>query len=65
MNQYSKPLVIGLMIVGLIGLSGLSISAMARNQTDGNQTGGSSDNMTAGGGNRRSAFQFNPWTAKA
>ena len=49
MNQYSKPLV-GLMIIGLVALSGMSLSAVAQNQTSDNQTGGS-DNMTAGGGN--------------
>ena len=50
MNQYSKPLVLGLMIVGLIALSGLSVSAVAQNQTGGNQTNGG-DNMTEGGQN--------------
>ena len=51
MNQYFKPLVIGLVTIGLFALSGLSVSAVAQNQTGGNQTSGSSDNMTAGGGN--------------
>ena len=48
MNQYFKPLVIGLMIIGLISLSNLSVSAMAQNQTGG---GNQTDNMTAGGQN--------------
>ena len=47
MNQYFKPLVIGLMFVGLISLSSMSVSAVAQNKTGGNQT----DSMTAGGGN--------------
>ena len=47
MNQYFKPLVIGLMIVGLNSLSSMSVSAVAENKTGGNQT----DSMTAGGGN--------------
>jgi hypothetical protein len=47
MNQYFKPLVIGLTIIGLIAISSLSLSAVAQNQTGSNQT----DNMTAGGGN--------------
>jgi hypothetical protein len=45
MNQYFKPLIIGFMIIGLVSLSSLSVSAAQ------NQTSGSSDNMTAGGGN--------------
>jgi hypothetical protein len=39
------------MIIGLVSLSSLSVSAVAQNQTGGNQTSGSSNNMTAEGGN--------------
>jgi hypothetical protein len=45
MNHYYKPLVIGLMIIGLIALSGLSVSAVAQNQTSSNMTPGG-QNMT-------------------
>ena len=50
MNQYFKLVVIGFMIIGLFALSGLSVSAVAQNQSGDNQTSGSSNNMTAGGG---------------
>jgi hypothetical protein len=45
MNHYYKPLVIGLMIIGLIALSGLSVPAVAQNQTSSNMTPGG-QNMT-------------------
>jgi hypothetical protein len=49
MNQYFKPLVVGLLITCFIALSSVSVSASAQNQsTSENMTGG---NMTAEGGN--------------
>jgi hypothetical protein len=49
MNQYFKPLILALVIIGLMAFSGLSISALAQNQSaGGNMTG---ENMTAGGQN--------------
>jgi hypothetical protein len=45
MNHYYKPLVMGLMMIGLIALSGLSVSAVAQNQTSLNMTPGG-QNMT-------------------
>jgi hypothetical protein len=49
MKQYFKPLVFGLMIIGLMVFSGLSIPASAQNQSaGGNMTG---ENMSAGGQN--------------
>ena len=49
MNHFLKPLVIGVMIIGLIMLSDISVSASAQNQTAGeNMTGGNQNqNMTA------------------
>jgi uncharacterized membrane protein len=48
MNHFPKDLVIGFMIVGLIMLSGISVSASGQNQTAGeNMTGGANQNMTA------------------
>jgi uncharacterized membrane protein len=48
MNHFPKSLVIGFMIIGLIMLSGISISASGQNQTAGeNMTGGANQNMTA------------------
>jgi uncharacterized membrane protein len=50
MNHFPKSLVIGLMIIGLITLSDISVSASAQNQTAGeNMTGGENQNMTAQG----------------
>jgi uncharacterized membrane protein len=48
MNHFSKPLVIGFMIIGLIMLSHITISASAQNQTAGGRmTGGANQNMAA------------------
>ena len=48
MNHFSKPLVIGFMIIGLIMLSHITISASAQNQTaGGSMTGGANQNMAA------------------
>jgi uncharacterized membrane protein len=48
MDHFPKALVIGFMIIGLIMLSGMSVSASAQNQTAGeNMTGGANQNMTA------------------
>ncbi len=50
MNHFSKFLVIGFMIIGLIMLSDISFSASAQNQTAGEiMAGGGNQNMTAQG----------------
>jgi uncharacterized membrane protein len=47
-NHFLKPLVIGVMIIGLVMLSDISLSASAQNQTAGeNMSGGGNQNMTA------------------
>jgi uncharacterized membrane protein len=48
MNYFPKALVIGFMIIGLIMLSGISVSPSAQSQTaDENMTEGANQNMTA------------------
>jgi hypothetical protein len=49
MNQYFKPLILGLVIIGLMAFSGPSISASAQNQSAGGSMTG--ENVTAGGQN--------------
>jgi uncharacterized membrane protein len=47
MDHFPKALVIGFMIIGLIMLSGISVSASAQNQTAGENMTGANQNMTA------------------